>query len=92
MVSPGPNATPNTFSSDFILSFIISFSTKRDVIKVEVEQTRIRPIDADLQVPDLRKFKKETGWEPKYTFEETMLDLLNYWRERIQNPENLLVR
>jgi hypothetical protein len=27
-----------------------------------------------------------------YTFEETMYDLLNYWRERIQNPENLLVR
>jgi GDP-mannose 4,6-dehydratase len=75
-----------------MLNKLISYSTKRDLIKIEVDQSRIRPIDADLQVPDLRKFKKETGWEPKYTFEETMLDLLNYWRERIQNPENLMVR
>jgi GDP-mannose 4,6-dehydratase len=75
-----------------MLNKLISFSTKKDIIKIEVDQSRIRPIDADLQVPDIRKFKKETGWEPRYTFEETMLDLLNYWRERIQNPEHLLVR
>lgn len=46
--------------------------------------TRLRPIDADLQVPDTRKFEKHTGWKPQYTFQQTMSDLLNYWRDRIR--------
>ena len=75
-----------------MLEKLISFSTKKDQIKIEIEQSRLRPIDADLQIPDLSKFKNQTNWEPEYTFEETMLDLLNYWRERVSNPENTLVR
>jgi GDPmannose 4,6-dehydratase len=75
-----------------MLDKLISFSTKKDQIKIEIEQGRLRPIDADLQIPDLTKFKTQTNWEPEYTFEETMLDLLNYWREKVSNPENNLVR
>jgi len=75
-----------------MLEKLISFSTKKDQIKIEIEQSRLRPIDADLQIPDLTKFKNQTNWEPEYTFEETMIDLLNYWREKVSNPENNLVR
>lgn len=53
-------------------------------IRIEVDPTRLRPIDADLQVPDTRKFEKHTGWKPQYTFQQTMSDLLNYWRDRIR--------
>ena len=74
------------------LKTLISYSTMKDKIKVEVDPERLRPIDADLQVPDCRKFKKHTGWEPKIPFETTMKDLLNYWRERIANGDKLLVR
>ncbi len=45
---------------------------------------RMRPIDADHQVPDCSKFKNHTGWEPLIPFEQTMRDLLNYWRERVK--------
>ena len=45
----------------------------------------MRPIDADLQIPDVSKFKKHTGWKPKIKFEQTMLDLLNYWRDRVSS-------
>ena len=63
---------------------LISMSTKSVDIKIEVDPTRLRPIDADLQIPDCRKFMKHTGWKPKITFEKTMTDLLNYWRERVK--------
>lgn len=74
------------------LNTLISLSTHKDVIRVEVDPERLRPIDADLQIPDCSKFKKHTGWEPKIPYEKTMQDLLNYWRERIKRGENFLTR
>jgi GDP-mannose 4,6-dehydratase len=75
-----------------ILDYLISLSPKKDVIKVEVDPERLRPIDADLQVPDTTKFEKHTGWKAQIPFETTMKDLLDYWRERINNSEQHLVR
>lgn len=49
-------------------------------IKVEVDPQRLRPSDVTLQIPDCTKFKNQTGWEPEIPFEDTMKDLLNYWR------------
>ena len=65
-----------------MLDYLISKSSIEN-IEVEVDPTRLRPIDADLQVPDSSKFTEHTGWEPLYTFEKTMDDLLNYWREKV---------
>ncbi len=67
-------------------------SPKKDVIQVEEDPERLRPIDADLQVPDCRKFKKHTGWEPQIPYEKTMEDLLNYWRQRVRRGEQFLTR
>ena len=75
-----------------MLEFLISLSPMKDKIKVEVDPERLRPIDADLQVPDTSKFKKHTGWEPIYTFEQTMQDLLDYWRDRIRKGRVFLQR
>lgn len=47
------------------LQTLINMSPSKDKIEIEVEEARLRPIDADLQVPDTRKFKKHTGWEPQ---------------------------
>jgi GDPmannose 4,6-dehydratase len=69
----------------------LSLSTRKD-IKVETDPERLRPIDADLQVPNTAKFKAHTGWEPKISFETTMSDLLNYWRTRIKGGEQFLTR
>ena len=65
------------------LNTLLSLSTAKDVIKVEVDPARLRPIDADLQVPDCSKFTAHTGWKPEIPYEKTMRDLLDYWRERI---------
>lgn len=74
------------------LNTLLSYSTKKDDIEVVVDSDRIRPIDADLQIPDCRKFKNHTGWEPQIPFEKTMHDLLDYWRERVGRGEVFLTR
>jgi GDPmannose 4,6-dehydratase len=79
-----------TCTVEYILKFLISKSKKK--IKYEIDKNRLRPIDADLQIPDTSKFKKHTGWKPKYKFEKTMLDLLNYWREKVKNKKFYLNR
>lgn len=74
-----------------MLDYLMSLSTRKD-IKVVTDPDRLRPIDADLQVPDTTKFKNHTGWEPEITFEKTMTDLLNYWRKMISQNKKFLVR
>lgn len=73
------------------LKALINMSTIKD-IQIEVDPARLRPIDADLQVPDTHKFEEHTGWKPQYTFQQTMFDLLNYWRERIKSTGTYLDR
>ncbi|MBQ6975652.1 MAG: GDP-mannose 4,6-dehydratase [Selenomonadaceae bacterium] len=65
------------------LKTLISLSTCKNDIKVKIDPERLRPIDADLQIPDCRKFMNHTGWKSQITFEQTMEDLLDYWRDRI---------
>lgn len=43
------------------LNTLISYSSMSKEIKVETDPARLRPIDADLQIPDCRKFKNHTA-------------------------------
>ena len=54
------------------------------------DKARLRPVDADLQVPDCTKFKEHTGWGPMIPFEETMQSLLDYWRMKVRTGEYLV--
>lgn len=67
-----------------LLQDLIALSPLSGSLRVETDKARLRPIDADLQVPDTRKFEKHTGWRPEIEYRTTILDLLNYWRERIR--------
>jgi nucleoside-diphosphate-sugar epimerase len=44
----------------------------------------LRPADVTLQIPDVGKFEKATGWKPRHGFEESVAHLLAYWRERVR--------
>ncbi len=74
------------------LNTLISLSPMKEKIKVEIDPERLRPIDADLQIPDCRKFKEHTGWEPEIPYRQTMEDLLNYWRARVKKGGKFLTR
>ena len=67
-----------------MLNFLISLSKVKN-IKIIEDPTRLRPIDADLQIPNTKKFMNATGWRPRIGFQKTMTDLLTYWRKRVQN-------
>ena len=74
-----------------MLDYLLSISTRQD-ISVETEESRLRPLDADLQLPDTTKFMQHSGWQPEIPFEKTMQDLLDYWRDRVQSGRTFLTR
>ena len=80
-----------TCSVGEMLETLISMSTVKK-IKIQMDPERLRPIDADLQVPDTTKFQKHTGWQPEIPFETTMKDLLNYWRKKVNSSQSFLTR
>jgi GDP-mannose 4,6-dehydratase len=95
-VNPQPGAYYNiggtyTASIGDILNTLISMSPRKADIRIEVEPERLRPIDADLQIPDTRKFHNHTGWLPEIPFEKTMQDLLAYWRDQIAQQGNVFL-
>jgi len=47
-----------------------------------------RPSDVTLQIPDVSKFTKQTGWTPKYSFKESIKLLLDYCRNEVKNQRS----
>ena len=51
-------------------------------IEVLADESRHRPIDIPVLRGDPGLLARETGWSPRYTLEDTLRDLLEYWRVR----------
>jgi GDP-4-dehydro-6-deoxy-D-mannose reductase len=64
-----------------ILQLLQSNSEKK--IKVIIDENKVRKNEALAIVGDNSKIKRELGWTPKYDLEKTILDMLDYWRERV---------
>lgn len=73
--------TGMTYSAQEVLDILLSLS--RVKVKVEVDEKRLRPSDVPILLSDCTKFVRLTGWSPKIPFKQTLLDLLNYWRQKI---------
>jgi GDP-4-dehydro-6-deoxy-D-mannose reductase len=52
-------------------------------ITEELDPAKFRPSDTPISYADPSKFKRQTGWEARITFEQTCVDILNDWRTRI---------
>jgi len=52
-------------------------------LEAKRDPTRMRPSDVPILLGDSTKFRRRTGWKNAIPFEQTMEDLLNYWREKI---------
>ncbi len=64
-----------------MLDILLSFSSIK--IKVEQDPSRMRPSDVELLLGDSTKFTKRTGWKPEIPLEQTLKDLLEYWRGKV---------
>jgi len=56
-------------------------------IESKVDPNLLRPTDVTLQIPDTSKFENETGWKPKYSFQESVEYLLNHCRNEVKKEK-----
>jgi GDP-4-dehydro-6-deoxy-D-mannose reductase len=65
-----------------MLDVLLSLSSV-DIAK-EQDPSRMRPSDVLLLWANVDKFTRATDWQPLIPFNQTMTDLLGYWRERVR--------
>ena len=65
-----------------MLDIMLAHSPVR--ITEETDPAKFRPSDTPISFADPTKFKRQTGWEPRFSFEQTCVDILNDWRGRIK--------
>ena len=83
-VTPGEYfniAGEEAFKLTEVVDILLGFSEID--IKVELDPNRLRPIDADYQMFDNTKIRNTIDWKPEIPVKQTLLDLLNHWREQI---------
>lgn len=66
------------------MSDILDFLIKKSQVKIKIERDKnlMRPSDMPILCADYSKFNKATGWKPKYKIEDTLKDILEYWRNK----------
>jgi GDP-4-dehydro-6-deoxy-D-mannose reductase len=52
-------------------------------IEVVPDPDRLRPSDVPNVICDATRIRRETGWEPAIPFEQSLNDILDYWRREI---------
>jgi len=57
--------------------------SKLEGVEMKIDPALWRPIDIQYQDGNASKVKLDVGWEPTYTIEKTMEDLLNYWISKL---------
>lgn len=73
--------TEQIYTMKAVLDMLISKSSKSTEINVEVDPERVRPTELMTFIGDYSKFKAITGWEMQYSLDETLEEVLNYWRD-----------
>jgi GDP-4-dehydro-6-deoxy-D-mannose reductase len=57
-------------------------SAARVPIEVRAQTAELRPAETAVACADSGKLRRETGWAPKYTLDQTLADVLDYWRSQ----------
>jgi GDP-mannose 4,6-dehydratase len=66
-----------------MLDLLLTMTSHPGKIETSVDPALIRPADVTLQIPSSDKFKAATGWKPEIPYRQTLLDMLNYWRQEL---------
>jgi GDP-4-dehydro-6-deoxy-D-mannose reductase len=62
-----------------MLTTMLELSTTK--VEIKPDPDRFRPIDVPEIVCDSTKFQNLTGWQPEIPFNQTLQDILDYWRK-----------
>lgn len=72
----------NGFKMKDLLEKLLKMAKKE--ITVVYDPKRIRPADIQTTIGNNSKFVNLTGWNPKYTIDQTLKDTLDYWRQQFK--------
>jgi GDP-4-dehydro-6-deoxy-D-mannose reductase len=51
-------------------------------VRIETDPARLRSNDTPVLVGDASRLRQATGWSPRIPFDQTLDDLISYWRAR----------
>lgn len=68
------------YSIQEVLDMLLSMTDVK--IKVRQDKSRLRPSDVPVLHCDSTKFREATGWKPTIKFEQTLKDILDFWRSK----------
>lgn len=64
-----------------LLDTLLNMTSAR--IEVELDPQRLRPSDIPVASGDSRRLRALTGWQPNIPIEQTLGELLDYWRRQV---------
>ena len=64
-----------------MLSQVLQRATRRDIV-AETDPKLLRPTDEPVIWADCSRLKAATGWEPEISLDQTIDDMLSYWRQK----------
>jgi GDP-4-dehydro-6-deoxy-D-mannose reductase len=71
------------WSIERMLSFLVEHS-KLERVDVRQDPARLRPSDVPVLRGSAEKIQQAVGWRPEIPLEQTLVDLLEYWRQQIE--------
>jgi len=77
VVNVGSNKAPSIEELAYLVGKLIGY----DDIEIEVDSSRLRPMDVNVLQCDYSKIKKYTGWEPIVNIEEGLKRTIDWYKE-----------
>jgi len=70
---------PTAYRMREVLDRVLAQSTRKDIVP-EVDPKLLRPTDEPIIWADCTRLKKATAWQPEISLDQTVADMLTYWR------------
>ena len=68
------------YSMREILDMLLAKSNIK--IEIKLDKARLRPSDVPLLIGSCDRFREDTGWKPVIPFDQTLQEILDFWRNR----------
>ncbi|MEM6282002.1 MAG: GDP-mannose 4,6-dehydratase [Chloroflexota bacterium] len=69
-------------SIQYLLDTLLGFVNIE--IKVHIDRSHLRPVKIPILLGDATRLREQTGWEPQFSFEQSLEDVLNDCRQRVK--------
>lgn len=69
-----------------LLDLFLTYSTAQDRIRLKFEPKFVRPTEARNLYSDSTKFREATGFLPRVSIAQMVIDMLNFWRKKYGLP------